>query len=425
MYCQQAIVRWLTSLMLMVLALMIWIQQPVFALKDLGHESQDTDLVEVSPPLVIQQLRASLTTYQPQVKILSPAADQLLSDDRVSVRFQVKDLPIFKDAKWGLGPHLEVLLDNQPSQALYDLSQPLELTGLAPGTHTLRAFATRPWGESFKNAEAYAQVTFHVFTPNQDNHPDPAQPLLAYGYPQGTYSTEPILLDFYLRQMSTPQVLGQDLGSALPDNIRVQVTVNGSRFTINTWQPLYLKGFKPGKNWVRLTLTDQRGQPIENAFNDSIRVVQLSPDSQDPLAKLLKGELTLTEVGGIVDPNYVPPASLPLQDPSIGSSATHTVPPQELQPLLSDPIPPLNQAIFEPSPTVPSPETSALQTPVSSQQFNPEPSSQADSPQQTPDTEVNADKAMPPCSNIQNQNSGLSLILLPGKKTPCRQQQAT
>lgn len=132
------------------LDLIIWTQQPALALINFSNRSQEAEIVEVSPPVIIQQLQSSLATYQPQVTILSPAADQLLKDDRVVVRFQVKDLPIFKDPKWGLGPHLEVLLDNQPAQALYDLNQPLNLEELAPGTHTLRAFAARPWGESFK-----------------------------------------------------------------------------------------------------------------------------------------------------------------------------------------------------------------------------------------------------------------------------------
>ena len=68
---------------------------------------------EVSPPEAFQQLRQTLEIYQPQVKILSPRQDEFLKDNTVTVRFQVQDLPIFKDADLGLGPHLEVFLDNQ------------------------------------------------------------------------------------------------------------------------------------------------------------------------------------------------------------------------------------------------------------------------------------------------------------------------
>ena len=105
---------------------------------------------EVSPPEVIQQLRQKLEIYQPQVSIISPQADAVLPDTTVEVRFQVKDLPIFQNPDLGLGPHLHVLLDNRTYQAVYDLSQPLIFKDLLPGTHTLRAFASRPWHESFK-----------------------------------------------------------------------------------------------------------------------------------------------------------------------------------------------------------------------------------------------------------------------------------
>ena len=115
---------------------------------------------EVAPPEVIQELRQSIEKYQPQVEILSPQPEEILESDKLKVRFQVKDLPIFKNSLYELGPHLKVILDNQPELEIYDLNQPLELSDLSPGTHTLRVFAARPWDESFKNEGAYAQTTF-------------------------------------------------------------------------------------------------------------------------------------------------------------------------------------------------------------------------------------------------------------------------
>jgi hypothetical protein len=104
---------------------------------------------ETAPPNVIQALRPSLEGYQPQVSILSPQVDEILQDNIVKVRLQVKDLPIFKDPQWQLGPHLHLILDNQPYIAVYDVNQPVVLSDLSPGTHTLRVFASRPWHESF------------------------------------------------------------------------------------------------------------------------------------------------------------------------------------------------------------------------------------------------------------------------------------
>jgi len=40
------------------------------------------------------------------------------------VQLQVQDLPIFKNQELDMGPHLHVILDNQPYIAVYDLDQP-------------------------------------------------------------------------------------------------------------------------------------------------------------------------------------------------------------------------------------------------------------------------------------------------------------
>ena len=121
---------------------------------------------EVSPPEAIQKLRKAVEIYQPQISILYPLPDEVLQDIDVSVQFQVKGLPIFKDANLGLGPHLQVLLDNQPYAAVYDINQPLTLSDLEPGTHTLQVFAESPWEESFKNEGAAAKPPF-TFLPKQ------------------------------------------------------------------------------------------------------------------------------------------------------------------------------------------------------------------------------------------------------------------
>ncbi len=153
---------------------------------------------EVAPPALIQELRPSLDRYAPQVTILSPLAEQVFDDPQVTVKLQVSDLPIFQDDTLKLGPHLSLIVDNEPAAAIYDLKQPIILENLAPGTHTLRVLALRPWQESFKNDGAFAETTFHILTKTGKNAPDNNLPLLTYSSPQGIYGAEPILLDFYL-----------------------------------------------------------------------------------------------------------------------------------------------------------------------------------------------------------------------------------
>ena len=293
---------------------------------------QHGSLSEVAPPPAIQQLSQSLEAYQPQVTIVSPQADEVLQDTKVSVTFQVQDLPIFKDPDLGLGPHLHVILDNQPYKAVYDLDQPLVFDDLPPGTHTLRVFASRPWHESFKNEGAYSQTTFHVFTKSTDNNPDPAQPLLTYSRPTGSYGAEPIMLDFYLTNAPLHLVAQENPDDEIAD-WRIRVTINGESFVLDHWQPIYLKGFKPDKNWVQLEFLDEQGNPQKNVFNDTVRLIDYQPKGKDALSKLVRGELSAEAARGIVNPNSeVNPTPIPSPTSSPSPTPSPTV---ELTPIPS------------------------------------------------------------------------------------------
>ncbi|MEM9006482.1 MAG: hypothetical protein AAGE59_23525, partial [Cyanobacteria bacterium P01_F01_bin.86] len=269
-------------------------------------------LAEVSPPERIQQLKPYLDVYEPQVRIISPRDSALLKDTTVAVELQVRDFPIYKDVDLDFGPHLHLFLDDQPYQAIYDIEEPIVFTDLAPGTHTLRVVAARPWDESFKSDGAYDQVTFSVFTASPQNDPDESQPLLTYGQPQGSYGAEPIMLDFYLK--NAPLHLVAESDEAIAD-WRIRCTVNGESFLFDRWQPIYLKGFQPGKNWLKLEIVDENGDLIDNAFNTGIRVIEYTPGGKDGLSQLVRGEIPLSRTMGLVDPNYVPPASVVEEEP--------------------------------------------------------------------------------------------------------------
>ena len=258
---------------------------------------------EVAPPALIQELRPSLERYAPQVTILSPLAEQVFDDPQVTVKLQVSDLPIFQDDTLKLGPHLSLIVDNEPAAAIYDLKQPIILENLAPGTHTLRVLALRPWQESFKNDGAFAETTFHILTKTGKNDPDNNLPLLTYSSPQGIYGAEPILLDFYLS--NAPLRLSNTAnGDNNLQNWRIRVTVNGESFLLDTWEPIYLKGFNKGNNWVQLEFIDGKGNKVENEFNTSVRVISFDPSYQDGLSQLVRGDLSPTIARSIVDPNY-------------------------------------------------------------------------------------------------------------------------
>lgn len=304
---------------------------------------------ETSPPSVIQELRQELDEYQPQVTILSPKPNEILLDNQVTVRFQVSDLPLFKDETLGLGPHLHVFLDNQPYQAVYNLSQPLVLENLEPGTHSLRVFASRPWHESFKNEGAYAQTRFHVLTKTDSNTPDPNLPLLTYSRPQGSYGAEPIMLDFYLTNAPLHLVAQEDTKDDIAD-WRIRCTVNGDSFVLDRWQAVYLKGFKPGKNWVQLEFLDDKGNPVKNEFNNTVRLITYEPNGKDTLSKLVRGDLSAAKARGIVDPTYQAPPEVPVPVPTPEPTPAVESPeaPAIAPPLPAEPVP-----LEQPSVTVP------------------------------------------------------------------------
>lgn len=281
---------------------------------DRGTAQLAGSISEVSPPEIIQELRPALETYQPQVAILNPQPNEVLQDDTLTVKLQAKDLLLFKNQELDMGPHLHVILDNQPYIAVYDLNQPLVFPALSPGTHTLRVFASRPWHESFKNEGAYAQTTFHIFTKTQDNNPDAAGPLLTYSRPKGSYGAEPILLDFYLTNAPLHLVAQEDSKDEIVD-WRIRCTINGNSFVLDRWQPVYLKGFKPGKNWIQLEFLDEQGS-VKNVFNNTARLITYEPEGKDTLSKLIRGELTAAEVRGIVDPYTTSATPTPIPSPT-------------------------------------------------------------------------------------------------------------
>lgn len=311
---------------------------PVVLLKD-GDPTQTAQPIigaisEVSPPERIQQLKPYLDVYEPQVRIVSPRNDETFESTTVSVELQVRDLPIYKDQDLGLGPHLHLFLDDQPYRAVYNPDEPIIFKDLSPGTHALRVFASRPWHESFKNAGAYDQITFNIFAESPDLHPDDSQALLTYSRPQGSYGAEPIMLDFYLTNAPLHIVAQED--ESVTD-WRIRCTVNGESFVFDRWQPIYLKGFKPGKNWVKLELIDANGNVIDNAFNTGLRVIEYTPGGDDGLSRLIRGEIPLSQAKVLVDPNYAPPAPVVQAEPTPAAPAAAV--PEETAPAAEAPPP--------------------------------------------------------------------------------------
>ncbi len=258
-----------------------------------------SQLSETAPPKLIRDLSHNLKSYQPKVALLFPKPGTKLRETEAIVQISVKDFPLFKDKKLGLGFNLHLILDNEPYTTLYSVEEPIKLENLTPGTHTLRVFACFPWHESLKTPESFAETTFSVLTETEDNYPRPDLPLLTYNQPTGNYSKEPIMLDF---QISDPSQKSLKPGDTLSKTVKV--TINDESFIVNQWQPLYLEGFKEGNNLVQLELIDSEGKKIDNTFNSTVRLITYRPNSPDPLSKIVTNQINLEEAQSIINPEY-------------------------------------------------------------------------------------------------------------------------
>jgi hypothetical protein len=338
-------------------------------IKPVALNFASSKLSETAEPSLIQELNKSFESLVPQVSLITPESDRIYEDTTVSVKLQVKNLDIFKDDKLGLGPHLDLILDNEPYRAVYSTDEPIILENLTPGTHTIRVFASRPWHESFKNEGAYAQTTFHVLTKTSSNNPDPNIPLITYSRPTGTYSAEPIMLDFYLTNAPLHLVARENPNDEVKD-WHIRITVNGESFMLDDWQPIYLQGFNKGNNWIQLELLDEDGNNLENAFNNTVRLVNYNPKESDTLGKLVTGKISLAEASAIAKQNYIQPV-----EPEVAPKPEITPPeepeviePEVINPEVINPEPIISEEpeVIEPEPAEPEviepePENSATE----------------------------------------------------------------
>jgi hypothetical protein len=264
-----------------------------------GALTQTTNIEEVSPPEMIQQLRRSKSSQEPQVKIVGLKSDATIERTTATIQFDVENFSIFKDPELTLGPHLKVLLDDQPYTDVYDAKQSLTFTDLKPGTHKIQVFASTPWQESLKTPGAFDQLSFNVFAPTQANQAPLNQPLLIYSQPQGEYGTEPIMLD-YILVPSSAQTQGSGSQLTSLTSSKVQVTVNGNSFITEEQPPIYLRGFKIGTNWVKVELLSASGTAIAHPLSETIQLVTLKPGGDDTLSKLIRGDLNAKDAEQIV-----------------------------------------------------------------------------------------------------------------------------
>lgn len=255
---------------------------------------------------------------KPALKFLAPHNGETLNSSTVSVKLDLggdlKGYKPMKDPDTGMGNHIHVILDNQPYEAYYDLSQPFELRNVKEGKHTIRVFASRPWHESYKNPESFQMVEFTVKSGGADaskptttnkgdvmadekkgadkkvdvapaaphegkdmaesvaGEIDSTKPLLTYSRPKGEYKAadaDNIMIDFWLKNGKL-----QDEGG----EFRVRYSVDGGEAKfIDKWEPIWLTGWATGKHTVKVELVDKTGNVVDNGgYNSTTREITVT-----------------------------------------------------------------------------------------------------------------------------------------------------
>jgi hypothetical protein len=142
-----------------------------------------------------------------------------------------------------------LVIDNiSTTFAYYDVTKPWVFKKIPKGTHTLRAFPVRPWGESLKDDAAFASVTFHVGEKDGKNVNEAGAPMLTVISPRGKVKGEAgrVLLDF-----NVTGCLVAEKGAA-PDSCRVRYKVDTEKeVTLSKEEAVWLENVTPGKHaWV-------------------------------------------------------------------------------------------------------------------------------------------------------------------------------
>ncbi len=237
------------------------------------QKSASTPIQEVAPPGSVQQLRAGLGERRPRLAITAPADGALLPEGPWTLRLELEDWPLVDAGELGLGPHLQVQLDDQPAMAV--TTTEVSMPSLAPGSHRLTAYAAWPWGEAVKDPGACRQIRLHRVAANPLALPAAGSPQLLLVSPAEPRQAEPVLLDWLLLDAPLQNLREGD------DRWRLRVTLNGDSFLVDRQEPLWLKGWRRGGNALLMELVDPRGNPLNPPFNSLVREVIVAAGADD------------------------------------------------------------------------------------------------------------------------------------------------
>lgn len=236
---------------------------------------------DIGPVRLVEGERSSPVPQNVDVDIEYPRPNALSPDSLAEAGLEVEGFELGAStageeargiAASERGQHLHFIVDNTPYVPIYDDDRVIDISGLDPGAHVLRAFPARSWHESVKRDSAFAIRKFYVndTTPDVDWTSD--TPLLTYSRPKGLYrgpGADSIMVDFF--------VTNAELG---PDAHSVRLTVDDTLvYTLEEWKPYYLLGLESGEHTVKMDLLGPDDVVVPGPFNSTERVITVVRDT--------------------------------------------------------------------------------------------------------------------------------------------------
>ena len=237
-----------------------------------GEAAQDELPEPESPVRVVAGEREPIEGDSPRIRITAPRDGATVRRGDVSLRIDLSNWELAEAP----GPHVHVIVDNEPYIAVRDVSSALNLNELvqenlghelAEGTHVVRVFPSRDHHESVKTEGAFAMVTFHYRSETEGFELDADAPLLTFSRPKGcSPSSDRLLLDFY--------VTNAELSA---DGYRVHYSIDDAiEGDIASWVPHWIEGLPEMSHTIELTLLGADGEPVPGPFNQTRRTIRIA-----------------------------------------------------------------------------------------------------------------------------------------------------
>ena len=231
------------------------------------------------------------------LKIVSPAPDEVIPIPEapagqppakgapVTLKVELANFETFEDVATKTGQRLEILVDNISSTFPWrDATKPYTFKSLPKGTHMVRIFPVRPWGEAIKEPSALASVTFHVGEKDGKNTAEAGSPVLTVVAPRGKVKGDAgkVLLDVLVSGCPVAE-------PSVADSCRLRYKLDTQpEVTLTKVEPVWLEGLAPGRHAYVVGLTrDQKIVPgalalYQGSFEVESLVNPAAPASAPP-----------------------------------------------------------------------------------------------------------------------------------------------